>query len=87
MSTDTGLVGRKVRIPRGTVVRSVRKGRANPYPLSRAQTVLVDHVLPSYHLDEDTGRYTEGPPVICWAGSGGYWCECSSVDVKVVEND
>lgn len=62
-------------IPAGTRVKTMHPQR-DFYTLKRRQRVKVHHVL---------GGFTDGdkvtPPVVCWAGAGGYWCEVDINDV------
>lgn len=84
------LQGKRVRIPKGVPVESYKPGpfRIEWETTRRAQTILVDHVLPgSSEVDHDgAGLSREYAPVtdpmVRWGGSGGYW---RGVPVQYVE--
>lgn len=66
--------GTSVRIPRGTLLRSTRKGLGHPYASKRQQTIV------SFGL---SGKHEQD---IVWTGSGGYWVHARKWDVSVQDD-
>lgn len=69
-------IGSTVRIPAGTVYRSMNPRTGSPAVMKRAVTVTVRSASTGgiQRWDErDTPRGTVILPVITWAGGGGYW--------------
>lgn len=74
--------GDRVRIPKGVVFKQVGK---DAKAAGRSYVVTVHHLLPgrsSYVRDILTPLEN---PKVCWAGSGGYWCEADVNDVDPVK--
>jgi len=42
--------GMKVRIPKGTMLRSMHPSKDGPYPAARAQTITVHHLMPGWSI-------------------------------------
>jgi len=86
--------GDKVRIKKGTVLKSMHPQKDNPYEAGRSYTIEVHHVLPGsdksiFDPDEPEGFRHEPyrNPSVRWPGSGGYWVEADINDVEPVEQD
>lgn len=77
--------GDKVRIPKGTEIRSM--GRKGTHKAGRAQTIIVNHMCTG-----STSLPFQGPPEhfsnpkVIWPGSGGYWSEADINDVELIES-
>jgi hypothetical protein len=69
--------GDKVRIPKGTLVKTCTKGVRIT---GRTYTITVDHVLHGAEYDD-----TVHNPVVVWPGTGGYWSEADINDVEKVQ--
>lgn len=76
--------GDKVRIPKGTEIRSM--GAKGTHKSGRAQTITVNHMCTgsTNRLFNDEAEHLSNPKVI-WPGSGGYWSEADINDVELVE--
>lgn len=77
--------GDKVRVPKGTFIRTTHPQRENG-PSKRTQTVTINHILNG--TDEHKGYHGEWQyrtnPSVVWAGTGGYWCEADINDVEQI---
>lgn len=79
------LVGRRVRIPAGTPIRSMAPNAPDePQPSSRSQVVIVDHVIGGYTQPDDGRHPTSVPTYVRWAGSGGYWRAAPAAAVELL---
>ena len=75
--------GDKVRIPKGTEIRSM--GAKGLHKSGRAQTITAHRVCTGATNRPFTGdpEHISNPKVI-WPGSGGYWSEADINDVELV---
>ena len=74
--------GMKVRVKKGSVLWSMKKGQAFPFEAKRSYTVkLHDFYAGGWMMDN--GKLKESKVV--WPGTGGYWTYASPNDVEVVE--
>jgi hypothetical protein len=71
--------GDTVTIPKGTLVRNVNKGTNIS---RRTYKIRVDHFISGY-----THEGVNIPPMVCWAGAGGYWSECDINDIPEAIQD
>jgi hypothetical protein len=71
--------GDKVRVPKGTYIRTMHPSKAN-MPSQRSIIVTVDHLLSGAYWEEIDKKIIENPSVR-WPGSGGYWMEADINDV------
>jgi len=69
-----------VRVCKGALIHSIHPQRREDYRSRRANTVRVNSVFDAYISD----RNGFVVPKVVWAGSGGYWCEASILDVKLI---
>ena len=68
--------GTTVRIPAGTLVRSMNPKHKAPRVTKRATTVTVHHASPGYidhYGDRGLGAGLVVLPTITWPGEAGYW--------------
>lgn len=60
----------RILIPKGVAVRSTHPKRKT-YVTARSQWITVNHILNGV----TEGDHHTSNPKVCWAGTGGYWCE------------
>lgn len=78
--------GDKVRIPKGTMVRSM-KNHNEARPAGRSFVVTVHSMACGQNAHVYRGETVAAvDPAVVWPGTGGYWCECSINDVEKVED-
>jgi len=70
--------GDKVIIPMGIKIKSLHP-KKKEYVSRRKQTIEVNHILSGV----TTGNLPKSNPKVCWAGSGGYWCEVDINDLPL----
>lgn len=82
--------GRKVRIPKGTVITGTFPERRKV--AGRTYTVTAHHFDRGYtgdtHIPPESKHYIgPRPPRLCWVGAGGYWHYADFADVEVLPEE
>ena len=72
------LPGRRVRVPKGALIKTSRPGR-EPWRARRVYSVKVYRAYAGHPADK--GGFTQ--PYIVWPGTGGYWNEACLADLLV----
>lgn len=75
--------GTRIRIPKGTSVRSM--GKRGRYKAGKTYEVTVDHVISGGATGYGSEKTTLNPEVV-WPGSGGYWVGADINDVKILKD-
>lgn len=73
--------GERVRIKKGTQLRSMDPQKEGFYEAGKTYTIEIDHFLCGQTIWSGDERETINPKV-CWAGSGNYWVEADINDVE-----
>jgi hypothetical protein len=88
-SAPDKLKGKRVRIPKGTLIHSVHPQDPNTwFPLKRTTIITVFSSSPGYVFDpyHQPDRRAYRHAELVWPGSGGYWKNVRLRDVEILDD-